>query len=275
MGKSLKMVTEKRQATWYRKHRKSIDDGCYEPFWRAEDVRSSGIKVKVRHFKDPNRVVHLLSMNEMFMYQLIAWDTSISEVYEQFAIPLEESIAIADQLGVKHPVYLDSRTPIVQTVDFICLQNDQTKKCIAVKQKSWLEDQRTQEKLAIQEGYCLINDYDFQIVSSDELKTNRCQNLEFLFNHANLDQLLIGVFRVWISNFFGTMADDREDRVAHILERSAKLTGIPYRRAAHFFFHAIWVSLLEFNWHRPLLLEASASDLELKPNDKYCTRLRG
>jgi len=267
MGKRIKGVTLQRQENWYKRHIQSIDNGKYEPFWRVEDVNSSGIKVKTRHFNDHHRVVHLLSMNEMFMYQLIAWDSSIVECYEQYAFPLIETLAIAEKLEVKHPVYVGTSVPIVQTMDFLCIRDDGSQVAFPVKQESWLENVRTIEKLAIQEAYCAIKEIDYQLMSSDFLKTEHNQNLERLSRHALLPSLLHKPFLSWLPNFIGTLALDRHQRVATILEKSAEKTGIPYQRAANFLYHAIYNNLLEFNWLCPLILDAAASDLELYPND--------
>jgi len=114
MAKNMKRVTVARQEKWFKDHLDSRESGRYRPFLRVEDSKSSGIKVKVRHFSDRNRIVHLLSMNEMFAYQLICWDPGITECYEQYAIPLEDSVPIAIELGVKHPVY-SIVDPIVKT----------------------------------------------------------------------------------------------------------------------------------------------------------------
>ena len=274
MARNLKEVTNKRQQMWYDAHIESIESGCYQPFWRCQDVRSSGIKVKVPHFSDLYRVVHLLSMNEMLMYTQLAWDKSVGEVFEQFGLPLEETIAIAHELDVKHPAYIDSKTPMVQTIDFLCFRKDGTKTGYAVKQASWLDDYRTQEKLTIQEGWCVINEIKFETVSSDELKTIRCQNLEFLFYHRKLDEFLFGAFRTWLSNFFGELSGNRHDRTAHILERSAELTGLEFQRAVQFFYHSIWIGFINFDWHQPLALELPASVLEVMPNDANIKKLR-
>jgi len=274
MSKNLIMVTKKRQDNWYDNHRASILDGEYQPFWRCQDIRSCGIKVKVPHFRDTYRVLHFLSMNEMLMYLQIAWDKSIHEVYEQYALPLSETTAIAVELGVQHPAFIDSKTPACQTLDFYCIGKDGSKKAYAVKQESWLDDYRTQEKLAIQEGWCVSNTVEFKVVSSDELKTIRCQNLEFIFYHRHLEKLLLGVFKTWLLNFFGAMSDNRFDRTAHTIEGSAEKTGIPFQRAVHFFYHAIWIGLIDFDWHQPLALELSPSELEIIPNDRIIKKLR-
>lgn len=267
MAKRRKRVSRSLQEKWYQNHIDSIASERYEPFWRVEDVNSYGIKVKVRAFNDYQRVVHLLSINELFMYMLIAWDSEIIECYEQYALPLDDSLEIAKELKIKHPVYSDSRVPIIQTIDFLCIRTDGSKIAFPVKQAGATEHHRTAEKLAIQEGYCSKKGISYQIVTSEELKTEHCQNLNRLYKHSELDSLLIEVFKVWLENFIGILADDRHERAANILEKSAETTGISYERATHFFFYSLWNGLLIFNWSRPLYLEKAASDLEIYSND--------
>lgn len=269
MAKQLKGVTVKRQQGWYVSHHESIKNGCYIPLWRVEDIKSSGIKVKIRHFSDPNRVIHLLSMNELFMYVLIAWDQEIYEVYEQYGISIDASIDIANDLKIAHPVYSDTRTPIIQSIDFMCKRHHKRDIAYLVKQASALDNARTEEKLKIQKHFCTDNKIDYKVVTSDELKSIRYENLERLFRHSQLDQMLRGVFKIWFSNFVGELSDNRYDRVAHILKRSAQLTGVTYQRAAQFFYFAIWVCFLVFDFNKPLVLESAASDLELHANDAY------
>lgn len=267
MGKARKGVTRTLQDKWYTRHRTSIDSGKYEPFWRVEDVKSSGIKVKVRAFNNPRRVVHLLSINELLMYSIIARDNTIVECYEQFALPLEDTLDIATELGVKHPVYPDTRIPIVQTIDFMCTRTNGTRIAFPVKEFDPSSHARTAEKLAIQEGYCAINDIDYQVVTSEELKTRQCENVERIYKHARLDHILKGLFKIWLENFIGCLADDRHERTAHIIERSAEITGVKYQRAVHFFYYALWHCFLIVDWSQPLFLEKAASDLMLHAND--------
>jgi len=267
MAKKTKNVTHSLQQKWFDDHMASLVEGRYQPFWRCQDVRSSGVKVKVPHFADAYRVVHLFSINELLMYMTLSWDKSVNEIWEQYGLPLDETSQIAMELGVKHPVYTDSKTPIVQTIDFICNYADGSLKAYAVKQSSYLNDSRTIEKLNIQERWCENNNIAFQVVTSDELKTVRCQNLEFLFYHRKLETLLKPVFNTWLSNFFGELSERVDDRAADILESSAELTGIPFQRAAHFFYYAIWKGVINFDWHQPLALENPASTLEITSND--------
>jgi len=136
----------------------------------------------------------------------------------------------------------------------------------AVKEQSALGKLRVHEKLAIQEAYCALRDIEFEILDSSTLKSQHCENLERLNAHAVLDKCLLGVFEHWLLNFIGVLSEDRHERIAEILEKSAQLTGVPYQRSAYFLYHAIWTTKLTFDWSKPFVLEMAASELELYPN---------
>ena len=264
MAKRTTQMTLKRQNNWYEAHRRSLefDEIMYEPFWRVEDVRSSGIKTKIAHFSTPGRVMHLLSQNELWMYLDIAQNPLIAETYEQFAIPLEFSLPIAEALGVKHPIYIGSKgIPIVQTIDFVSIRLDGTRVAHPVKQESDALRFRTQEKLAIQKAYCELEHIDYELVTSTTLRTVKSENLEALFRHRNISPFMRSAFEIWLSNFLGCVSDDRHARVSSILDRSAKVSGISYQQSASFFYYALWHERLEMDWSQRLKLEMAASDL--------------
>jgi hypothetical protein len=98
------------------------------------------------------------------------------------------------------------------------------------------------------------------------LKTELARNLERLYRHASLDPAFKNIFNIWLSNFLGILADDRHERTSNILEQSGLVTGVPYTKAAHFFYHALWTGRLTFDWQCPLYLEFAASDLGIYPN---------
>lgn len=264
MAKRTKEVTFECQKNWFDVHQRSLvfEEIMYEPFWRVEDVRSSGIKTKIAHFSTPGRVMHLLSQNELWMYLDIAQNPDIIETYEQFAIPLEFSLPIAKALDVKHPVYIGSnKVPIIQTIDFVSIRSDGTRVAHPVKQESDALRFRTQEKLAIQEAYCELEHIDYQLVTSTTLRTVKSENLEAIFRHRKISPFMHSAFEVWLSNFLGCVSDDRHARVSSILGRSAKVCGISYSQAASFFYYSLWNDRLGMDWSQRLKLEMAASDL--------------
>jgi hypothetical protein len=268
VAKGFHRVSLTLQEKWYNAHANSIDTDFYEPMWRVEDVKSYGIKAKIKHFKDFNRAVHVLSQNELLMFMHIAWDKSIVQSYEQYALPLNETLVIAKQLGVKHPVYPQNKdVPIQQTLDFYCHKEAFKRIGYAVKQENELFKIRSVEKLAIQEAWCETNTCEFKLVSSEELKCNNFMNLERIYRNRDIPKYLIPLCRAWFNNFCATLSDDRHERVADIIEKSALITGLGYQQAIQFFHHCLWHLKIDFHWELPLLLELTAEQLGVQPNE--------
>lgn len=272
MGKKTKGCTLARQNAWYKVHRDSLEHGqVYEPFWRTDDIPSYGIKSKVPHVRNTKRLMHFLSMNELWMYMHLANNPLVVEVYEQYAIPLEVTLPLADELGVKHPVYVGTRVPIVQTIDFFVTMLDPTSgdeylAAFPVKQADDALRTRTVEKLALQEGFCLLEDIEYELITSESLRTVHSQNLKTLYRHRALPPYLSRIAKRWLPNFFGVVSDDCHERTAHLIEIASKTTGVDYEIGVRLFYHALWHKLILMNWQKPLQLEKAASVLEVSPN---------
>lgn len=267
MAKGFHKVSLELQDKWYKNHIESIGTDFYEPMWRVEDIKSRGIKAKIKHFKDFNRAVHVLSQNELLMFMLIAWDNSIVQSYEQYALPLNETLAIASELGVKHPVYPQNpKVPVQQTLDFYAYKEGFERIGYAVKQEDETFKTRSVEKLAIQEAWCAINNCDFALVTSKELKRNCVMNLERIYRNRNVASYLMPLCKAWYNNFCSVLSQDRHERVADIIENSAEVTGLGYGQAVQFFHHCLWHLKITFNWDLPLLLELTGEELGVYPN---------
>lgn len=274
MGKLLKKVTHKRQRNWFENHRKSLRPGCtYDPFWRTEDIPSSGVKEKLPYFKNGNRVVHLLSQNEVWMYLHLTRHPLLLSIHEQYAIPLAYSLVVAKRLKVKHPVYIGTRTPIVQTIDFVVdMLNAETGEvyqlAIAVKNEDKQELRiRTEEKLAIQEAYAAVKSMRYQLVTGSEIRTTYSCSLEILYRYRDLSEYLLNLGRSWLANFFGVLSDNRHERVAHLIDLASSSTGCDSKLGISFFYHALWHKRILIDWSQHLKLETPASDLGVMPND--------
>lgn len=267
MAKGFHRVSLELQEKWYEAHSNSIGTEFYEPMWRVEDIKSYGIKAKIKHFKDPHRAVHVLSQNELLMFMLIAWDKSIVQSYEQYALPLDETLAIAKELEIKHPVYPQNKeVPVQQTLDFFCYREGHERIGYAVKQQSETFKDRTLEKLAIQEAWCAMHNYEYELVSSEELKRNSVMNLERIYRNREVEFPLRNLCQAWYYNFCSALSEDRHERIANIIERAADLTNLDYERAVKFFHHCLWENKIDFNCDLPLLLEKSGEELGVYPN---------
>lgn len=260
MRKKFKGVTLQRQQSWIDEHEKSLQPGnTYIPIWTVHDVRSSGVKCKIKHFCE-DRVVHLLSQNEVYQFLLLAFDRSVANAKEQFALPLAETLAIARELDVKHPVYPGTRVPIVQTIDFF-VDTGGTKKGIAVKQQDEIFKVRSLEKLAIQEAYCAKNKYEYELITSNDLKIESTRNLERMYRHSKLNPILQPICDEWLNHFLSIIEKNPTERTSKLLRKSSEIIGVDYQVAANFLYNQIWNLKIDINWHRPLFLEFSPVEL--------------
>jgi TnsA endonuclease N terminal len=74
----------------------------YKPGLRIQDVPSQGLVTRVNGWKT-NREHHLFSKLELHYFYILDWSSIVSDIREQFPLDLDETLAIAKQLGISHP----------------------------------------------------------------------------------------------------------------------------------------------------------------------------
>jgi hypothetical protein len=65
------------------------------------------------------RVHHFLSDIERNAFLIYDWAASVVDIREQFPLDRGETRAIAEAMGVRHPIYPKSDVPVVMTTDFL------------------------------------------------------------------------------------------------------------------------------------------------------------
>ncbi|MGU7859640.1 TnsA endonuclease N-terminal domain-containing protein, partial [Streptococcus suis] len=92
---------------------------------------------------------------------------------EQYPLlPIEETIIIANELGIKHPTDLKSGEPIVMTTDFLVTTRNNTevkKFARTLKYKNELMDKRVLEKFEIERVFWERQEVDWGIVTELEV----------------------------------------------------------------------------------------------------------
>jgi hypothetical protein len=136
----------------------------YRPWFTVRDFPSRGRVHRIRGWKH-GRVHHLLSdleANGFYEYEpptlvIDRLRLTISDTREQFALfPLEETIEIAREIGVRHPTDPWTKYPCVMTTDLVMTAKwNMTTLYLArsFKYASELDNPRTKEKLEIENIY--------------------------------------------------------------------------------------------------------------------------
>lgn len=155
----------------------------YAPWHTVQRVPTHGQANRVLG-RASGREHHLLSEVETDCLYLLDWCDEVLDVREQYPLlPLEETIRLADALGVAHPRHPRQRYPVVMTTDFLVSRHAPVgtgTEALAVKLASALEDGRTLEKLEIERRYWAARATRWQLVTERELPRAVVQNVRWL-----------------------------------------------------------------------------------------------
>lgn len=268
--KKTKGATPKLRDKWIREWLRRLEEGRYEPFLRTEDVRSSGNRARVPGIKSPGRVHHCMSYGETLCLCWLEWDNSVTGIWEQYALlPVTETVAIARELGVRHPRYPNSRTDLVMTSDFLVERSGGAQCVYSVKAAGALDDQRTREKLRIEQIYWERRGVDWILVTDAELRKQANENALLLHGFAMLDADLLQRRAEWLHALSEDLSEHREDRLASVVERTSQRLGLDYADSVHILYHAIWHRLVCIDLDQPVRLEYSANQLGVKVDAGY------
>jgi hypothetical protein len=177
---------------WIKKWNSSIKKGSYISFLKVRDVPSLGLSTMVLS-NITKREHHYLSKLEYKAHLLSEYQSATINIREQYPLlPWEETQAIAENFGIKHPKYPQTMTPIVMTTDLLITlksQNGQKLIAISVKPKKDLTPVNL-EKLLIEKMYWKARGVTWILVTEDELPKALTDNLHFFsspMTRTNID----------------------------------------------------------------------------------------
>lgn len=154
----------------------------YTPFLYTREVPSLGKASRIKGWKT-GRVHHFLSTLESDYFYALEWSSVITDIREQFPLPLDATNKITERLSIRHPFDPKKNEPCVVTTDFLIdVGADGHNKQMArtVKYSSELNDPRTIEKFEIERTYWCEQGVDWGIVTELEIPKALAQNVEWL-----------------------------------------------------------------------------------------------
>jgi hypothetical protein len=183
------------------------EGAAYRPWITIRDISSMGQSHRVPGRKTC-RMHHLLSNLERAVFLISEWPDRTLDLREQFPLlPIEETLAIASRLGIKHPAHPSTGEPVVMTTDLVLTVRGSFSTAlhpINVKYSAELARKRTQEKIEIESLYWKIRACALSIVTEKEIPKPLLKNLE------------------WITGCWDLGDGPGSDQAAHIAEFLAK-----------------------------------------------------
>lgn len=166
----------------------------YLPWLYIQDVPSEGRATRMKGWTT-GRMHHLMSDLERDFFYLLDFADHVADIREQYPLlPLEETLAIADKMGVKHPTDPYTGEPVVMTTDFLVTYKNKSMAC-SVKPADHLGSTRTIDKLEIEKRYWQERYIEWKIVTDRDIPKIVARNIEWFHkDYENEDMTHISTF---------------------------------------------------------------------------------
>jgi len=165
------------------------DGASYKPWLTVQDVSSQGLTHRIKGWTT-GRVHHLFSNLERDAFYIMDWSVDVIDIREQYPLlPLEETQAIADQIGVRHPTDPHTQHAVVMTTDFLVdtrRSQASAQQARTVKPADQLDSSRVLEKLEIERRYWQVRDVDWGIVTEHEIPLVEAANIRLLHGYRDV-----------------------------------------------------------------------------------------
>ncbi len=165
----------------------------YKPWITIQDFPSSGRVTRIKGIKT-NRQHEFLSDLERNYFYLLEFAESIIDIREQFPLlPLEETLLIAQELGIEHPTNPQTKEPIVMTTDFLITLQMPTGELKEVartlKYKDELLKKRVIEKFELERIFFERQGIEWGIVTEQEIPIDMAQAIADLHAYYDISEL--------------------------------------------------------------------------------------
>ncbi|WP_213044177.1 TnsA endonuclease N-terminal domain-containing protein, partial [Nitrospira defluvii] len=150
------VVTPELIARWIQQGRGKGEYFAYKPWLTVFDFSSRGLRTRLKG-ATTGRIHHLFSRLELIFFHLADLDNEVLDIREQYPLfPQDNTVAIANSLGFKHPTDPKSKHPIIMTTDFLLTLGSRDKvhyQAWSVKYERDLYKTRTLQKLEIERQF--------------------------------------------------------------------------------------------------------------------------
>lgn len=189
MAKRQRGMTKSKIEKWIKEGRGQGIGIDYKPWLLVQDVPSAGRSHRELGMKIPRQYTFLSDMENRY-FQIIEYLENVIDIREQFPLlPIEETIFIADGVGIKHPTDPFTNENIVMTTDFLITINENGQNRLlarTVKSSLELNSERIIEKLEIERRFWEKQGVDWGIVTEYEINRIFADNIKAVRKYYNL-----------------------------------------------------------------------------------------
>lgn len=150
----------------------------YIPYITTSEFNSQGTTSVIKDWKT-GRGVHCLSQGEMLLYYILRWDDHNVDIREQYPLDYEETVKIAENMGVAPPRE-------IMTTDMLVTLANGKYVAYSVKADKNLNNRQLQ-LLCIEKQYWLNRDTEYQLVFKSDINTTLATNIRLVTEFYDAD----------------------------------------------------------------------------------------
>lgn len=161
----------------------------YKPWLNIQDVPSNG-QANRKASWTVGREHQLMSQLELSYLFIFDWHPAVIDIREQYPLlPLEDTLAIAEEHRITHPKDTQTKEDTVVTTDFVLTLIDNNRlvqRAVAVKEVQELQDPRVIEKLEIERLYWQSSRVQWCIGTERNLNRVFVENVKLLHDYQQI-----------------------------------------------------------------------------------------
>ena len=153
----------------------------YKSYIQVGEFGSRGISSCIVDYK-VHRTVHLLSQVEVMAWYLLRWDDDNLDIREQYPLPKEDTLKIADNYGLPHPYSCNG--PRTMTTDLLITRKEGLFAVSVKATSSGLSDSNI-TNLFIEQQYWLSQGVPWKLITKDQMNDKLYRNIRNVVAHYN------------------------------------------------------------------------------------------
>lgn len=215
---------------------------------------------------------HFLSRGELIPFFHFEHNPNVTAIYEQYPLPLEETMALAKQLNIVHPAvdnsnngYVKRIRAVTMSMDYLVRYKDGTMAGFNFKYSDSLDAgathpvavARTEAKNRIEREFCANHHFGWTQLTEKSFDEGVTANLKFLrecFDYGEELDISEQFKAVVLSRLSASFKLNPEATVREVLALVATDCGIGLFQAQCLFQHFAYHRVLAFDWLTPINL---------------------
>lgn len=275
-------IITNRELNRIERYQTDIKINGYRPYITVKSSNSVGMcNIVFSHKTQRNH--HLLSLGELSLFLHLEHDNNVVEIYEQYPLPIHETLICAEELNIWHPARYKEKDHVTRlipattmTTDIVAVMKDdgsngyrlqpynyKPSESLSTKYESTQKVHRTRNKFKIECLYWERQGFTLVQMTEQDLNPVRTYNLKWLrecYLHPNLLDVPEALYHSLLLTLTNNLKNKPQDTLKNQLQLVSTTHNVPLEQVMRLFQYACYNSDIsvdlntEIELYRPLTM---------------------